>query len=263
MGFSRVEGNTFEQEPTALGCRVGVINREAADLYFGGRGVGGAIIDGAGRRTEIVGVVLSPVLRAGGRRTEPGLYTSMAQDFLPRRTLILGAERPNAQSFAALQRVTESVPGGRLIPGSMLSLEAQLARTSLAPERIATVLVGAVAAIALTLGALGTAGALSEFARQRGREFALRTALGAQRSRIVRQVMAAGLRLAAIAIVAGLLCSVVVWRWLAGFTPSPQSPPFWIWLTGPLLLLAAVLVASVIPARRAMMVNPLTIMRDS
>ena len=63
--------------------------------------------------------------------------------------------------------------------------------------------------------------------------------------------------------VAGLLCSVLVWRWLAGFSSAPTTPPFWIWLTGPVLLLAAVFVASIIPARRAMMVSPLTIMRGS
>ena len=75
--------------------------------------------------------------------------------------------------------------------------------------------------------------------------------------------MVAGLELAGIAIVAGLLCSVVVSRWLAGFSSVPAVPPFWIWLTGPALFIVAVAVASLVPARRAMMVSPLTIMRDS
>lgn len=263
MGFTKTDGRIFESEPMPSDCRAGVLNREAADLYFGGQPVGGAIIDGWGRRTQIIGVVESAVLRAAQKRTEPGVYTSLTQDFVPLMTLILGARRADDEVLASVLRGAESVTGGRVTPAGVRSLEAQLARTSLAAERIATVLVGAVAAIALMLGALGIAGALSEFARQRRREFALRTALGAQRSRIVRQVLTAGLRLAGVAIVVGLLCSVLVSRWLAGFTSSPQAPPFWIWLTGPVLLLAAVVVASVIPARRAMMVSPLTIMRDS
>ncbi len=262
MGFVKRDGRVFEPEPAPSDCRAGVLNREAADLYFGGKPVGGAIIDGSGRRIQIIGVVESSVLRAAQKRTEPGLYTSTTQDFVPILTLILGAQRADDDTLAAVLRGAESVEGGRVTPAGVRTLEAQLARTSLAAERIATVLVGAVAAIALTLGAIGIAGALSEFARQRRREFALRTALGAQRSRIVRQVLTAGLRLAGVAMAAGLLCSVLVSRWLAGFTSAPQTPPFWIWLTGPVLLLAAVFVASIIPARRAMMVSPLTIMRS-
>ncbi|MDQ3487603.1 MAG: ABC transporter permease [Acidobacteriota bacterium] len=263
MGFSKSAGQMLEAEPTPSSCRVGVLNREAADLYFGGRAVGGAVIELSGRRTQIIGVVETETLRSTQKRTEPGIYTSISQDFTAQLTAIFGARRADDEVLASVQRVIESVSDGRLLPGGVRSLEAQLARTSLASERIATVLVGAVAGIALTLGALGTAGALSEFARQRRREFALRTALGAQRSRIVRQVLVAGLRLAGVAIVAGLLCSILVSRWLAGFTSAPAVPPFWIWLTGPALLLVAVAVASFIPARRAMMVSPLTIMRDS
>ena len=69
--------------------------------------------------------------------------------------------------------------------------------------------------------------------------------------------------LAAAAVLAGVLGSVLVWRWLAGFTLSSESPALWIWLTGPALLVVAVVLAGLIPGRRAMMVSPLTIMRDS
>ena len=72
-------------------CRVGVINHEAAELYFGGRAVGGAIIDSAGRRTEIVGVVRSSLLGTSQRHPEPTLYLPMGQDYQPRMTLMLNA----------------------------------------------------------------------------------------------------------------------------------------------------------------------------
>ncbi|HVJ28328.1 MAG TPA: FtsX-like permease family protein [Vicinamibacterales bacterium] len=263
MGFSIGEGETLEGERTSESCRVGLLNREAADLYFGGQAVGGAVIAASGERTQIIGVVEARALRSTQKRTEPGIFTSLSQDFTPQLTAIFGTRRADEEALISVRRVIESVADGRLLPAGVRTLEAQLARTSLASEWIATVLVGAVAAIALTLGIIGTAGALSEFARQRRREFALRTALGAQRSRIVAQVMVAGLRLAGVAIVAGLLCSVLVSRWLAGFSSVPAVPPFWIWLTGPALLIVAVALASLVPARRAMMVSPLTIMRDS
>ena len=91
MGLSLIAGRVFPDDPAPGGCRVGVINQEAAELYFGGNAVGGAVIDSAGRRTEIVGVVHSALLRTSQRRAEPAIYFPMAQDFLPRMTLILGA----------------------------------------------------------------------------------------------------------------------------------------------------------------------------
>ena len=93
MGFAKRDGRVFEPEPAPSDCRAGVLNREAADLYFGGKPVGGAIIDGSGRRIQIIGVVESSVLRAAQKRTEPGLYTSTTQDFVSILTLILGAQR--------------------------------------------------------------------------------------------------------------------------------------------------------------------------
>lgn len=182
-GLAVMAGATFANEPALRGCRVGVLNEEAADLYFGGKAVGGAVIDEWGRRTQIIGVVRPAALRTSQRRTEPAIFTPMTQDFVPRMTLVIGTRRADEETLRTVRRRLEAVSGGRVLAGSVLTLEALLARTALATERIATVLVGAVAAIALALGALGTYGALSEFARQRRREFAIRIALGAPRSR--------------------------------------------------------------------------------
>jgi putative ABC transport system permease protein len=240
-----------------------VINQEAAELYFGGRAVGAAVIDGAGRRTEIVGVVHAPLLRASQRRVEPAIYFPMGQDFLPLMTLILGAREPNDAMLASVRRAIEAVPGARPGDAVVTTLDAHLSRTALAPERIAAVLVGASAATALTLGVLGLYGAMTDAARQRRREIAVRIALGAQGWRVIRQVLAEGVRLAAAGTVAGLIGARLVARWLAGITPSAGAPTVWVWLAAPLVLVVAVAIASVLPARRALMVDPLTIMRDN
>jgi len=131
-----------------------------------------------------------------------------------------------------------------------------------APERIATVLVGASAATALALGVLGLYGAMSDATRLRRREFGVRVALGAKGWRLIREVLSEGIRLAAAGAVAGLLGSLLVARWLARVTPNAGRLTVWIWLAAPLALLAAVLVASVLPARQALATDPLTIMRE-
>jgi hypothetical protein len=260
-GLARVAGEAYPESPEPRGCRVGVINQEAAQLYFGGNAVGGAVIDGAGRRTEIVGVVHSPLLRTAQRRVEPTIYFPMAQDFLPRMTLVLSAREATDELLASVRRQLDAVAGG--IPATVTTLDAHLSRTALAPERIATLLMGASAAMALTLGVLGMYGAMADSTRQRRREIAVRFALGAQRWRVIRQVLAQGLRLAAAGTVAGMLGSLVVARWLARFGPDAGTPTVWVWVAAPLALVGAAAIASVLPARRALTVDPLTIMRDN
>ena len=261
MGFSPIAGRIFSSDPAAGGCRVGVINQEANERYFGGNAVGGAVIDAAGQRTEIVGVVPSALLRTSQRRAEPAIYFPMGQDFLPLMTLILSAREANEATLTSVRNTLDAVPGGRG-PAGVRTLEEHLSRIALAPERIAMVLVSASAAIALALGVLGLYGAMTDAARQRRREFGIRIALGAKGWRLIRGVLAEGVRLAAAGTVAGLLGSLLVARWLARITSGAGPLPLWVWLAAPLALLGAVAIASVLPSRRALATDPLTIMRD-
>jgi ABC-type antimicrobial peptide transport system permease subunit len=112
------------------------------------------------------------------------------------------------------------------------------------------------------LSILGLFGALSDAARQRRRELAIRIALGAQRWRVICQVLREGARLACAGTLVGMLAALALSRLLARITPPNSSPALWVWLAAPLVLAMAVLIASVLPARRALVVNPLTIMRD-
>jgi putative ABC transport system permease protein len=262
MGMLPVAGRVFAEHSAPSGCRVGVINQEAAELYFGGNAVGGAVIDGAGQRTEIIGVVHSVVLRTSQRGAEPSIYLPMAQDVLPRMTMILGAREANRTVLASVRRQLDAVPGGA--PGAVVTtLDAHLSRTALAPERIATALVGASTITALALGVLGLYGVMADAARQRRREIGVRIALGAPGWRVIHQLLAEGARLAGAGAIAGMLASFLTARWLARITLNVGSPTAWVWLAAPLVLVGAVAIASVLPARRALRVDPLEIMRDN
>ncbi len=260
VGLTVTAGTPFTNTPSA-GCRLGLVNEEANNQYFDGDAIGGAVIDGSGHRTNIIGVVHSPLLRASQRQAEPALYLPMTQDFLPRMTLIIGSRDASPATVAALRSRLDGIPGGRS-PAIVTTLEAHLSRVALAPERIATVLMGASAAIALLLGGLGLYGAMVDAARQRRREFGVRLALGSPGWRLVSEVLGEGARLAAAGTVAGLVLSWIVARWLSEISPAADPPPAWIWLAAPVTLLAAVLIASVLPARIALATDPLTVMRD-
>lgn len=262
VGSKLVAGADFASHEKFAGCRVGIVNRQAADLYFGGNAVGGAVVDEQGQRTDIVGVVDSGPIGAFQRSAEPMLYLPMSQDVLTSMSMIIALREVNGPTLTDLRRRLEAVPGRGPSPILVRTFEMYLNQTSLAPLRIAIVLLGASATTALLLSVLGLFSALSDVARQRRRELAIRIALGASRWRVIRQVLGEGVRLACAGILAGMLVCIALSRWMKGITPGSGSPALWVWVAAPLALAAVVSVASVLPARRALMTNPLTIMHE-
>jgi hypothetical protein len=265
LGAAAIGGQLFQGESAPDGCRIGVINQEAAELYFGGNAVGGAVIDGAGRRTQIIGVVPSRLLRTAQRREEPALYLPLEQTFRPRMTMILRTGGASDALLRSIRHHLDGVPGGA--PGGTVvtTLDDQLSRTALAPERIATILLGASAAMAFALSVLGLYSAMGDAVRRRRRELALRLALGAPNWRVVRQLFVEGLQMAGAGVIAGLIGSLAMARWVTRLTLSSGGSgriDLWGWLAALLVLLAAVAMASAIPVRRGLAVDPMTIMGE-
>ena len=108
--------------------------------------------------------------------------------------------------------------------------------------------------MALLLSVLGLFGALSDDARQRRRELAIRIALGAPRWRVIGQVLGEGLRLACVGMLAGMLMSLALSRWMSGITPSSGLPALWVWLAAPLALAGVVTIARAMAIRESL--NP-------
>ena len=259
MGLPVIAGRTFDDD--VAGCREAVLNEEAAALYKGDV-VGGAIVDGGGRRATIVGVVRTPPLRVAQRVVDPAVFLPLGQDFQPRMTLIMETAGVSRATLRRLHDRIATIPGGRPERIIVKTLDEHLSRTAFAPERIATVLVGASATIALALGVLGLYGIMGDAARRRRREFALRIALGARTRHIVNQVIAEGMRLVLAGTVIGMLGAALVARWMARITPTDEPLSLWIWIAAPLMLVLAVTVASVFPARQALAANPLMILKE-
>jgi putative ABC transport system permease protein len=262
VGSKVIAGQGFTGGSKSTGCRMGIVNQEAADLYFGGNTVGAAVIDEQGRRTNIIGVVHSAPLGAFQRRVGPMLYLPMSQDVLATMSMIVRVREINGPLLADLRRRLEEVPGHGPSPVLVRTFETYLNQTSLAPLRIAILLLEVSATMALLLSVLGLFGILSDAARERRRELAIRIALGAPRWRVIGHVLGEGVRLACAGTVAGTLISIALWRWMSRITPGSGSPALWVWLAAPLALAGVVAIASVLPARRALMTNPMTIMHD-
>jgi len=260
MGFALVAGRIFPDSPSARGCRVAVVNQEAADLYFGGNAVGAAIIDDVGERTEIIGVVHTAQLGIFERRAEPTVYFPMVQDCLRTMTLIIGARVASGPLLAEVHHTLQLVPGRGPAPLVVKTLETHLSQTALAPLHIATAIVGACAITALFLSVLGLYGTLNDAARARRRELAIRIALGARRWHVICQVLREGGQLAGAGALAGVLGSLLLSQLLPRIASSIGAPKAWVWIAGPIVLAGAVAVAGVLPARRALMVDSLRIL---
>jgi ABC-type antimicrobial peptide transport system permease subunit len=131
----------------------------------------------------------------------------------------------------------------------------------LANRRFLLLLVGLFATAALVLAPVGLYGVIAFFVTRRTQEIGIRMAIGAQRSDVLRLVLGEGARMAGLGIVIGIVASLAITRLVSSLL-------FGIGATDPLtfssvavLLSLVALVATYIPARRAMRVDPVTALR--
>jgi ABC-type antimicrobial peptide transport system permease subunit len=139
---------------------------------------------------------------------------------------------------------------------------AELAAAPLARPRFNAFLIGVFGLSALLLAAIGLYAVMAAYVRQRYSEIGVRMALGATASDVRRLVLGEGLRLAVTGAAIGSLGAIAAGRVLRGllFGVQPLDP---VALVGAAVLLALVAaLACELPARRAMRLDPLVVLRD-
>jgi ABC-type antimicrobial peptide transport system permease subunit len=138
---------------------------------------------------------------------------------------------------------------------------AQIISDSLAARRFSMVLLGVFAALALLLSGVGIYGVISYLVGQRTQEIAIRIALGARRSDVLRLVLGNGLKMAVLGVVIGIAASLALTRLMAKmlYGVSASDPVTFMAVAAVLLFVA--LAACYIPARRAMRVDPIVALR--
>ncbi|HEV2423563.1 MAG TPA: ABC transporter permease [Terriglobia bacterium] len=261
MNIPLLKGRYFADSDHADAARVAIISatlarRIAPNADPVGRRI---VVAGVKNPVEVVGVV-GDVHQLGMTSDETSeVYLPFAQ--LPSQLIcfaIRTATDPDTLARAA-QRAIWSVDKDQAV--SYVMSMTQLASESLAPERVVAILLGIFAALALTLAAIGLYGVISCSASQRTHEIGIRMALGASRSEVLRLVVFDGLRLTALGLALGLAGSLLLAHLMSSllYGVAPRDPAT---LAGVAILLAVVaLLASYIPARRAMRVDPMAALR--
>jgi putative ABC transport system permease protein len=267
LGAPILEGRTFETgEHASPQADVAVINQRLARRFFPEGALGrrlGIVDAGATRWLRIVGVSPDLQYEEFGEDTAQSpynVYIPFASR--PYRTMALFVRTrtaPRAQADA-VRRVFQEVDPG-LASWDVRTMSEIRAYTTF-EQRFFGKLMGAFAAQALLLACLGVYGVLAYGVSRRTHEIGVRLALGARPLDVIRLVVRQGSRLAAIGVALGLLLAVGLGRLIQGILFGVS-----FWEPLPLLatasvLTAIVLLASLLPARRAAAVDPMTALRS-
>jgi putative ABC transport system permease protein len=142
----------------------------------------------------------------------------------------------------------------------VMTMDALLSK-SVSPRRFSAVLIGAFAALALLLAAVGIYGVMSYAASQRTQEIGIRMALGAQPGNVQVMILGHSVKLTLIGVVLGLAGSFALMRFLTSLLFGVGSYDAVTFVGVPVLLTAVALTAAYVPARRAMRVDPIVALR--
>jgi putative ABC transport system permease protein len=132
----------------------------------------------------------------------------------------------------------------------------------LTPDRLNTLVFGGFAAVALAIAVVGVAGVLAFSVSGRTREFGIRLAIGSQRRHILTSVIAQGAVMAGAGILAGAVCGFALARLGGSYIPDTKMPGALPIIGSAAVLLAAAIVASVLPAARAARVDVMQALRS-
>jgi ABC-type antimicrobial peptide transport system permease subunit len=170
--------------------------------------------------------------------------------------------RTNGDPAALTGALREVVRGmDPALPVADIQPFTQVVNAALAASRFATILLGALAGLAVVLAAVGLYGVLSFTTARRSREIGIRIALGAERRSVAGLVMREGVLTGAAGIVVGVLGSLWLTRFLESQLYGVSRLDPLTFLLAPSLLLAVAALASFIPARRAASASPMTALR--
>jgi predicted permease len=265
MRIPLVEGRFFNDGDTADSPPVVVVDQFMAGKYFAKRSALGQQIRRGGPDSPpftIVGVVGTiNSIDLGQPVTKERIYRPATQQTPAAMALVLKTGLDPQMLVSQVRGAVRSIDPEQPI-ADVRTMDQWVSR-SLELRRTPAMLLALFGSVALVLSAIGIYGVLAFSVAQRGREFGIRQALGADRRSILTLVLKQGLMTAGLGIVLGLAASGAVSRFMQTmlFGVDRYDPAVFAGVTA--VLFAVAVAACFIPARRATRVDPMVALRDA
>ena len=263
LGMTLLRGRLFVDQDLEATPSIAVINQAAARTYWPNQDpVGKRVRLSASKPdwTTIVGVISDARTESLADAAIPQVYLDIYQRLSNDLAFFLRGQLDPATIAAQVRIQIQAVdPELPIFRPETLN---DVLSSSLSERRFSMEMVALFAATALLLAALGIYGTISYLVNEQSREIAIRLALGAQRSDILRMVLRQGLGLAAAGAVLGVAGALIVSHLMAGllFGVSPYDLSTFVGVTA--VLTAVAIAASYVPALRAMRLDPMTMLHS-
>ncbi|MFZ0522386.1 MAG: ABC transporter permease [Candidatus Acidiferrales bacterium] len=266
MRIPLLQGRDFSARDEVASTPVVIINEALARQYFPNENpIGKHIKPSVASSTpeplmrEIVGVVGNVKFRNLSEEWAPESYVPYSQiSFGSMAVVVRTAQDPNSLAKPIAETVRSF---DKDLPTYAPKTVEEYINSTIAQPRFNTFLLGIFAGLAMLLTAVGLYGVISYSVAQRTHELGIRVALGAEPRDMLRLVVGQGLQLAVIGVGLGLVATLALTHFLASLLFGVTATDPISFLAVIVLLFAVVLLASYIPARRAMRVDPMVALR--
>ncbi|HTC33798.1 MAG TPA: ABC transporter permease [Bryobacteraceae bacterium] len=263
-----LQGRPFDGRDRAEAPPVAIVSTSLARRYFPGRNpVGGKIIVATPGKAaievtrEIVGVAGDIRYLTRGAEESLEIYLPFAQTTWPNVFVMLRTTR-DPEALAPSVRAALREPGfNQQSVAEFRGMDDRIAALNDKP-RMNSFLAATFALIAVLLAAVGVYGVVSYSTSQRAREIGVRLALGATPRDIVRWILGRALRLTAAGLALGLIVQLALSPILGSLIYGASPRDAWSLLAGVIVLGSLALIASYIPARRAVRGDPMAALRS-
>ncbi len=254
-------GRSFSWQDDKSSTRVAVVNAFLARKLFGSatNAVGRYFKIEDGTRVQVAGVVQDGKYYQLTEDPRPALFLPFLQSPAGQMCLVVRSDRDTQQLAAEIRNSLRKLDPS--LPLTILTWT-QGMNVALFPSHVATVALGVLGAMGAMLSLTGIFGMAAYSVSKRLKELGIRVALGAQRKEVLQAALGRAFKLLAIGSAAGLVLGLLATKVLAFivYQATPRDP---LVLAGVVLAMAALgLLATWIPAQRALSVNPLILLRE-
>ena len=261
LGIPLLKGRDFSDRDTSGAPEVAIINDDLARIFFPDEDpLGKRITFDEGRSwLSIVGVI-DDVKQLGLDSTaKPEVYFPYLQATSPSMSIVVRTASNPLNLLAAMKSQIQEID--KDMPIADVKTMRELLSESVSGRRFNMLLLTVFAAVALVLAAVGIYGVIRYSVTQRTHEIGIRMALGAQTSDVLKLVVGEGMLLAVAGVTAGLVASLFLTRLMSSllFGVSATDPITFVLISA--ILTGVALVASLVPARRAIKVDPMVALR--